>query len=88
MESPFYSSAQRASLSSTSGPALQRRVLGFMAPLCFNHWRNLNEGGVRKPTGRVYAGSAVALLLHLYLTLAAKMADSIAKTFLKTGLSI
>ncbi|CAL8313435.1 unnamed protein product [Boreogadus saida] len=29
------SSAQRASLSSTSGPALQGRVLGFMAPLCF-----------------------------------------------------
>ncbi|CAL8395027.1 unnamed protein product [Boreogadus saida] len=29
------SSAQRASLSSKSGPALQGRVLGFMAPLCF-----------------------------------------------------
>src|SRR4029434_11247354 len=38
-----------------------------------------NEGGVREPTGRVYACSAVALILHLYLTLTAKMEDSIAK---------
>ena len=34
---------------------------------------------MRGPTGRVYAGSAVALLLQLYLTLTAKMEDSIAK---------
>ena len=33
------------------------------------YYKRLNEGGVREPTGRVYAGSAVALLLHLYLTL-------------------
>ena len=39
----------------------------------------LNEGSVREPTGRVYACSAVALLLHLYFTLTAKMEDSIAK---------
>jgi len=32
-----------------------------------------------KPTGRVYACSAVALLLHFYLTLTAKMEDSLAK---------
>ena len=30
-------------------------------------------------TGRVYACSAVSFLLHLYLTLTAKMEDSIAK---------
>ena len=34
---------------------------------------------MREPTGRVYAGSAVSLILHLYLTLTAKMEDSIAK---------
>src|SRR4029434_2945360 len=35
------------------------------------------EGGVRERTGRVYAGSDVALLLHFYFT--AKIEDFIAK---------
>src|SRR4029434_5180830 len=39
----------------------------------------LNEGGVREPTGRVHACSAVPLFLHLYCTLTANMEDSIAK---------
>src|SRR4029434_2587175 len=42
------------------------------------HYLCLNESH-REPNGRVYAGSAVAFLLHLSLTLTAKMEDSIAK---------
>src|SRR4029434_304646 len=37
------------------------------------------RSGEAEPTGRVYAGSAVSLILHLYLTLTAKMEDFIAR---------
>ena len=40
------------------------------------HYLCLNESH-REPNGRVYACSAVAFLLHLYLTLTAKIEDSI-----------